>query len=181
MGQGTLRKEGKVNKPMILEHIETQAEAILKKAGINTLPVPVEEIAAKYQIRIRRAPHPAFSGMLIRKDGHALIGVSTSEPAVRQRFTVAHELGHFFLHTNKDAFVDYRDNMKGVVRTPREKEANMFAAALLMPRQVLLKDFRAIAKGGLSDDELTTLAKRYAVSEDAMRFRLMNLNFLSLK
>jgi Zn-dependent peptidase ImmA (M78 family) len=165
-------------RPMILEHIETQAEAILRKAGIGSLPVPVEEIAAKHQIRIRRAPHRDFSGMLIRKDGHALIGVSTSEPSVRQRFTIAHELGHFFLHTDKDAFVDYRDNMKGIVRTPREKEANMFAAALLMPRQILLKDFRAIAKDGLSDDELSSLAKKYVVSEDAMRFRLINLNFL---
>ena len=167
-------------RPMILEHIEAQAETILKKTGINTLPVPVEAIAAKYQIRIRRAPHPDFSGMLIRKDGLALIGVSTSEPLVRQRFTIAHELGHFFLHTDKDAFVDYRDNMKGIVRTAREKEANMFAAALLMPRHTLLKDFRSLAKDGFSDDELSLLAKKYSVSEDAMRFRLINLNFLSL-
>lgn len=181
MGPGIIHEEDEVTKAMILEHIESQAEAVLRKANIKSLPVPVEEIAAKYQIRIRKAPHANFSGMLIRKDGHALIGVSTSESPVRQRFTLAHELGHFFLHPNKDAFVDYRDNKKGVMRTPREKEANMFAAALLMPRQVLLKDFKTIAKGGFSDDELSTLARRYDVSEDAMRFRLMNLNILGLR
>lgn len=178
MGSRIVQKESEVITTMILEHIEAQAETVLKHVGFKGLPVPVDEIAAKYRIVIRRAPHGNFSGMLIRKDGHALIGVSSSESQVRQRFTIAHELGHFFLHRNKDAFVDYRDNKKGVMRTPREKEANMFAAALLMPRHVLLKDFRALAKTGFSDDELTTLAKQYDVSEDAMRFRLINLKSL---
>lgn len=164
---------------MILEQIELQAEGVLKKLNIKTLPIPVEEIAGKYQIKISRAPNSDFSGMLIRKDGRALIGVSNSESSVRQRFTIAHELGHFFLHPNKDAFIDYRDNKKDVMRTPRERQANMFAAALLMPRHILLKDFRAIAKEGFSEEELQTLAKRYDVSEDAMRFRLMNLNLVA--
>jgi len=56
----------------------------------------------------------------------------------------------------------------------------MFAAALLMPRKVLLRDFRAIAKYGFSDDELLDLARRYRVSEDAMRFRLINLRAIEL-
>lgn len=166
---------------MFLEHIEARAEEVLKKAGIKGVPVPVEEVAAKHQIRVRRAPHADFSGMLIRKDGHALIGVSTSESRVRQRFTIAHELGHFFLHPNKDAFVDFRDNKKGIMRTPREREANMFAAALLMPRTILLRDFKLIARNGFSEDDLPALAKRFSVSEDAMRFRLINLNVATAK
>lgn len=167
---------------MILDHIESQAEQVVTKANVKNLPVLVEDIAAKYQIRISRAPHTEFSGMLIRKDGHALIGVNSSEARVRQRFTIAHELGHFFLHPNKDAFVDYRDNRKGgVARSPREKQANMFAAALLMPRKLLLRDLRTAAEEGFSADDLDVLAKRYDVSEEAMRFRLINLNILSLR
>lgn len=161
---------------MILEHIEARAEEVLKKARIRNVPVPVEDIAGQFRLKIRRAPNRDFSGMLLRKTGYALIGINSSEPAVRQRFTIAHELGHYFLHTKKDAFVDYRDNKKGLMRTPREKQANMFAAALLMPRRLLAKDFKAIAKDGFSEDDLVTLAKRYDVSEDAMRFRLINLN-----
>lgn len=164
---------------MILEHIETRAEQVLKKAAVKILPVPVEEIAGRYQIKISRAPHDAFSGLLIRKDGHALIGVNSKEAPVRQRFTVAHELGHFFLHPEKDAFVDYRDNKKGAMRTPREKQANMFAAALLMPRTLLLKDCRALSREGLAEDDIVALARRYQVSDEAMRFRLMNLNVLA--
>jgi Zn-dependent peptidase ImmA (M78 family) len=52
----------------------------------------------------------------------------------------------------------------------------MFAAALLMPRKLLLRDFKRFAKDGYTDEITATLAKLYAVSEDAMRFRLMNLN-----
>jgi Zn-dependent peptidase ImmA (M78 family) len=165
---------------MVLEQIETRAEAILNKVRITSLPVPVEEVAQKFQIRISRAPHKNFSGMLIRKDGGALIGVNSDEAEVRQRFTIAHELGHFFLHPEQDAFVDYRDNKHGIMRTAREKQANMFAAALLMPRKLLIKDFRTITKNGFSDDELHELARRHDVSEDAMRFRLINLNVLAL-
>lgn len=165
--------------PMILETIESRAEQVLKKTGTKVLPIPVEQIAGRYQIRISRAPHEAFSGLLIRKDGHALIGVNSKEAPVRQRFTVAHELGHFFLHPEKDAFVDYRDNKKGAMRTPREKQANMFAAALLMPRTLLAKDCRALMREGFGDDDVVALARRYEVSDEAMRFRLINLHLIA--
>jgi len=166
---------------MIVERIEKRAMEVLRAASVKAIPVPVESVATKHQIWIRKAPHPSFSGMLIRKDGYALIGVNSREAPVRQRFTLAHELGHFFLHPQKDAFVDYRDNKRDVMRTPREKEANMFAAALLMPSEFLRKDFRSLAKMGLTEDELHALAKRYMVSDDAMRFRLINLNILATK
>jgi len=163
---------------MISENIELRAEQVLNHLNIKDTPVAVEEIASRAKIKISRAPSKDFSGLLIRKDGHALIGVNSDEAPVRQRFTIAHELGHFFLHPNKDAFVDYRnnkDNNKDPLITIKERQANMFAAALLMPRKYLTLDFKNIAKG-LSDDETNTiLAKRYEVSEDAMRFRLKNL------
>lgn len=164
---------------MILEKIELKAEEILNKVNIKSIPIQVEEIASRFNIKISRAPSKDFSGMLIRKDGHALIGVNDEEAPFRQRFTIAHELGHFFLHPRKDTFVDqvsYRDNKKDILRTPTERQANMFAAALLMPNSLLEKDFRSISKNGFTEDELQLLADKYQVSEDAMRFRLMNLN-----
>lgn len=163
---------------MIIEDIEKKAETVLKQAGLQDVPISVEDIAARHQIRISRAPNDSFSGLLLRKDGKALIGVNSAESATRQRFTIAHELGHFFLHRNKDAFVDFRDNVQGALRTPREREANMFAAALLMPRRKVLADVRSLAKHGVTEDEVGTLAGRYAVSEDAMRFRLINLKMV---
>jgi Zn-dependent peptidase ImmA (M78 family) len=161
---------------MIIEIIENKAEELLNKLNAKSIPVQVEEIANKLQIKISRAPHKDFSGLLIRKDGYSLIGINNSEAPVRQRFTIAHELGHFFIHPRKDTFVDYRNN-KNTVRTPVEKQADMFAAALLMPRTLLERDFKAL-KRGVDESDLLTLANKYQVSEDAMKFRLLNLNFL---
>ena len=97
---------------MILEKIEEKAKETLNAFGVKTVPVPIEEIASKLDIKISRGPNKDFSGLLIRKDGSALIGVNNSEAPVRQRFTIAHELGHFFLHPTKDTFIEYRDNKK---------------------------------------------------------------------
>ncbi len=163
---------------MILEKIETTAEDILAKLKVSTIPVPVEEIAGKLNIKIGREPSNDFSGLLIRKDGKSLIGINSTESHVRQRFTIAHELGHFFLHPQKDTFVDYRDNQKDVMRTPRERQANMFAAALLMPRSLIFKDVKILSKEGIHDMEIQKLAEKYEVSEEAMKYRLMNLNLL---
>lgn len=160
----------------IFEKIEQITTETLKKFGISEIPIPIEEIASKLDIKISREPSNDFSGILIRKDGKALIGVNSNEVPVRQRFTIAHELGHFFLHQQKDTFVDYRDNKKDVMRTPREKEANMFAAALLMPKEPLIKELKNVAKNGFSEEELKLLAEKFDVSLDSMKIRLMQLH-----
>jgi Zn-dependent peptidase ImmA (M78 family) len=165
---------------MIIEKIESIAEELLARFDIKQIPIPIEELARSLDIRVSRAPSKDFSGLLIRKDGHALIGVNSAEAPVRQRFTIAHELGHFILHPQQDAFVDFRkDRTAKEVKPPRERHADMFAAALLMPRKILLRDFRRLAKDGYTDGMTAKLATQYAVSEDAMRFRLMNLNSLA--
>ena len=162
---------------MLLETIELAAEQLLVKLAIREIPTPIEDVARSLDIRISRAPSADFSGLLIRKYGRALIGVNSSEAPVRQRFTIAHEIGHFILHPQQDAFVDFRKGkQQGETQLPRERHADMFAAALLMPRKNLLRDFRRLAKDGYTDEITETLAKQYAVSVDAMRFRLMNLN-----
>lgn len=163
---------------MILSRIEKIAEEILNQMKLNVVPVPVEEVATKLQIKIGREPSEDFSGILIRKDGKALIGVNSTESHVRQRFTIAHELGHFILHPKKEAFVDYRDNQKDIMRTPREKQANAFAAALLMPRSKLMKDVKNKFKSGIYEDDLAELADEYEVSTEAMKYRLLNLNLI---
>ncbi len=161
---------------MFQKKIEVIAEDILASQNIQEGPVPVELIAGQNNIQISRAPNKDFSGLLIRKEGNSLIGVNNSESPKRQRFTIAHELGHYFLHPSKSAFVDYRDNQKNIKRGIKEIQANMFAAALLMPKAFLEKDYKEISKTGLLEEEdLKFLADKYQVSEDAMKIRLINL------
>jgi Zn-dependent peptidase ImmA (M78 family) len=165
---------------MINEKIEREAERLLSQLDMTAVPTPIEDVADLLGLRISRAPSVEFSGLLLRKDGMALIGVNSSEAPARQRFTIAHEIGHFILHPQKDAFVDFRKTLSsGDARDPRERQADMFAAAILMPRRALLKDFRKLA-GDVDRASITkTLSRRYSVSEEAMRFRLINLNALT--
>lgn len=161
--------------------IEEETEKILVDFGINSVPVNIVEVAKKADVLIKRAPSKKFSGLLYRKGNIAFMAISNSEPLVRQRFTIAHELGHFFMHPNKDTFIKFRDNKKNISRGIREIHANQFAAALLMPRKFIEKDVKNFKDIGLTSEEIKFLAKKYQVSEEAMNFRLINLNLLATK
>ncbi len=165
----------------IIQRIENKADELLQSLAIESIPVPVEDIAKKCNIRISRAPSEEFSGLLIRKKGEALIGLNSKEAVTRQRFTIAHELGHLFLHHTQKAFVDYlehRNPSDKPLRNIKEKEADRYAAAILMPKTNMEKDFRKIVKGDFSTKHLKVLAKKYGVSEQAMNFRLINLKLI---
>lgn len=167
---------------MILDKIEVRAQEILDNLGIKILPIPVEDIADKQKIKISRAPSKDFSGILIRKDEHALIGINNSEAPVRQRFSIAHELGHFFLHPKNDTFVDHRKELnKYDTKSFKEVEADHFAAALLMPKKFLEEDVNKLGCKFISEKEIKILSHKYEVSDEAMTYRLINLHLFAKK
>ncbi len=95
----------------------------------------------------------------------------------RQRFTCAHELGHYVRRTSAGDldydFVDRRDELASVGRDPEEIYANQFAASLLMPEDLVTEEWR----NGLAP---VRLALKFGVSEDAMNYRLRNLTLTRL-
>ena len=129
-----------------------------------------------------------MSGVLDIANGVANIGYNPSESKVRQRYTLAHELGHFVLHYNDNkTFVDnekfyqfkmFRSGKLNLSNSELEceREANAFAAALLMPQTLLNKELEAYEGFDLSDSTMITeLAKKFEVSTQAMSFRIFNL------
>src|SRR5215204_1141419 len=115
------------------------AEECLTKFGCG-IPVDVDGIARAHGIEILAEDlEDEISGMLIIRGQKATIGVNRWHHPHRQRFTVAHELGHYLLH--RDAlhlFVDaspvfYRRSGSAPADKIQERQANEFAAALLMP------------------------------------------------
>lgn len=160
---------------MTKKEIEIKVEEVLSSCGISSVPVPIEEVARRENILLKRTGSNDFSGVLLRKSGVSFIALNSKESSVRQRFTLAHELGHYFLHPSKNTFIEFRDNKKNIVRGAKEVEANKFAAALLMPRKLIQQDIASFAATEISSEHITFLAKRYQVSEEAMTYRLMNL------
>lgn len=166
--------------------IERRAEELLTDLGERLPPVPVEAIAVERGIEIQRRPgSPDISGLLYREDGRVVIGLNDDDGFVRQRFTIAHELGHFFLHEGNEVIHIDRD-LRVNLRTREshggeEREANWFAAALLMPRELVRRVATEISEGRRQSDEtlIGALAERFEVSRQAMGYRLLNLGLLS--
>jgi Zn-dependent peptidase ImmA (M78 family)/transcriptional regulator with XRE-family HTH domain len=93
----------------------------------------------------------------------ALIGYFAGGPGDRQRFTIAHELGHLVLHTRRQFIAD------------PESEANRFAGALLVPAHRMDE---AMARGDLTLRDFAKLKARWGVSIQALIMRGSHLGFI---
>jgi Zn-dependent peptidase ImmA (M78 family)/transcriptional regulator with XRE-family HTH domain len=119
---------------------------------------------------------PDVDGLAVGGHDVQLILASTSSVPWRQRFTIAHELGHLLsqddhgLHLDEDIFAaEHR-------RRPSEQGANAFAAALLMPTDLLRQ---AVGSTGLTDESFAALACRLRVSPSALAVRLSQLRLVA--
>jgi len=146
------------------------ARKILHDTKMMMMPVPVEEIAKHYgfQIKFLDQPPDKFSGILLR-DKKA-IGINKHHHPVRQRFSLGHELGHYFLD-HPDASEEIPDEDGIEKRKLYETEADEFAAELLMPRELL--------KAALNEGaDVETLRTKFQVSRDVVAIQLMKHGFL---
>jgi len=147
--------------------------------GIENPPVDPRDICRKFAIDLFPVElDDDISGMLKKSDGKGAIYVNKNHHPNRQRFTIAHELGHYFLdHINGvhvDKKVIYRDANSGKAEFADEISANRFAAELLMPKDFISQHLEKI--GDYFDDDLIeTLATDFLVSATAMSLRLQNL------
>lgn len=165
--------------------LEAKAADLLEKCRVAKPPIPVERIARSVGAYVAFEPFEGeLSGMLYRDpNGANVIVVNSLTAKTRQRFTVAHEVGHLLLHTSalqvdRPISVRFRDERSSLAVDLDEITANQFAAALLMPRDWVLADADRLLNRtpALSDEAVVgELAERYAVSRQAMEFRLTNL------
>jgi Zn-dependent peptidase ImmA (M78 family) len=160
------------------------AEAVLKACGITRRPVPLDRILEHYSIqKVRLEASADIFGAIVRRGKKVSIAVNPSQHPNRQRFTLAHELGHYFCHNADDMeYVDgdfrisWRNNASSAGVDWKEIEANRFAAELLMPERLLRKDVDKHSV--INRDVVQLLASLYGVSRLAMQFRLINLGLL---
>jgi Zn-dependent peptidase ImmA (M78 family) len=72
-----------------------------------------------------------------------------------------------------------RDSLSAQGTDPREKEANLFAAELLMPAHFIARDLPALTRTAASEEKVVEeMAEHYAVSEQAMGIRLSYLGYI---
>lgn len=164
---------------------EREAERIVKEYGINRAPVNAIGVANHLGYSVVAA-NLKISGRLILRNGQVQIEVNAYDPPNRRRFTIAHELGHLVLmHTtgfpdlvipetiderridNREIQLAARQDHDGI-RPVAEAEADRFAAALLMPSDLVREMFSP-------HYNVKALARTFEVSEQAMDIRLKQL------
>jgi Zn-dependent peptidase ImmA (M78 family) len=161
--------------------------ALLAENRITEAPVPVSQIAKAKGARIFvDALDGDLSGFLYRDKDQAVIGVNTSHSPARQKFTIAHELGHLLLHDQEQLHVDHgfrvrlRSDLSSQGTDEAEQEANFFAASLLMPKEFIERDLadKEFVEIFDDDDFLPGLARKYGVSTQALAIRLKTLGYI---
>jgi Zn-dependent peptidase ImmA (M78 family) len=157
-----------------------EAQKTLDAAWANEgYPVDPVAIARRLGVKVFTAQIPdEVSGMLRKEPNQAPeIYLDTDDPHVRQRFTCAHEIGHYVRHARADdgsiAFVDYRGPRARTGTDPDEVFANEFAAALLMP----VAEVKRLFTLGMRELEMS---QWFRVSVETAKWRLVNLGLINV-
>lgn len=138
--------------------------------GVPLVPIDLSKILQKYGLKAynKNFSEPEISGALDR--AKKVIYLDATDPYTRKLFTLAHELGHYFLHDTLTHDIMYREKSRHG-RTVQEKEADEFAAELLMP-EATIRLYWTVA------ESIQQLAEIFSVSYLAMEHRLRNLGFI---
>lgn len=157
--------------------VKEMANRVLAECRITEPPVDLKrivEVKGYVYMEVDTFPNDV-SALFIAKDGKNYALVNAKHHPNRRRFSLAHELGHIILqHSVADleevSTIDTPPESKNdsIPKDAREKEADMFASALLMPLEMLRKEH---AKKGA---DIETLANTFAVSQQAMKIAVMN-------
>jgi len=112
-----------------------------------------------------------IAGCCWRDEDRVLLWVNGTQADVRQRFTLAHELGHVRCGHDASIAVDSFETISGRTTDAREIQANAFAAELLAPSDGV----RSALDGDPSLDDVVLLAARFGISTIAALYRLNTL------
>lgn len=150
---------------------ELQANRLLAAAGIREPSVPDSVVTDLPRISVERASRIPVSGSVCWSKGLWVIALNRHEPAVRQRFSLAHELKHVLdAPFGDDLYPEWRGLGAG---ERAEQVANHFAACLLMPKAWVRRSY---FDHGVTS--LPRIASRFEVSQTAMRYRLESLGMV---
>jgi Zn-dependent peptidase ImmA (M78 family) len=162
-----------VNMRPTKEEAVLQAEKLLETTWGKKFPVDPVKIARDLGIDVLEIElEPGIAGAILKQSGQdPMIFLNENDSPNRQRFTAAHELGHYVMHANEpDAFdyIDNRSSFEADESNMPEAFADTFASALLMPAD----EVRRLRREHYTP---TQIAAYFGVSQDAAYFRLTSL------
>ncbi|MFA6677402.1 MAG: ImmA/IrrE family metallo-endopeptidase [Bacteroidales bacterium] len=168
-------------KKMLLEAAENLAIKFRSENGISlTEPINMKTILRKNNIlTIYRPLSVNYSGLSLKsKDDDRFMLINSNTPRGRQHFTIAHELYHLYFDENPSPHIATEKNTSDSVT---EKNADMFASSLLMPKEGVLKyiSTKDIINKDVNISSVLRLEQYFSVSRLAMLLRLRKIGLLS--
>jgi Zn-dependent peptidase ImmA (M78 family) len=150
--------------------------------GGEELPVPVESIAEDLLGLAVEARELDVSGMLLPAERRIL--VNADEPETRRRFTIAHELGHWICQcvgATSPQPVYCRAEQIGIHPEAKvlEREANIFAAELLLPAEPIRRLWEETASTTSVPEVIDKIAERHGVSPTAAWWRAYSFGLVA--
>lgn len=155
------------------ERLAASALGQLAGVSLDDLPAAIETV---FGIDVAVLDlGPKFDGLSVSAAAGELILLARGVPPWRQRFTLAHELGHLLAGDDQGLHVDEDIRDRDRQRMPTERRANAFAAAFLMPEPVLRS---AVGSAGLSLEGFAALVCELRVSPSALAYRLLTFRLV---
>jgi Zn-dependent peptidase ImmA (M78 family) len=151
-----------------LKNEEQKAKELLETIGVqDQIPIRIGDICDYLGLQVKKlsddfANKNNLAGAFVHDT--KTIFVADASNIGRMRFTVAHEIAHAILHP-KESAVDYRNGGSD----PKEREADSFAAYLLMPTPYFTEAWKAYGKN------ISEIADYFKVSLQAVKIRAEKL------
>ncbi|MEO6728520.1 MAG: ImmA/IrrE family metallo-endopeptidase [Candidatus Dojkabacteria bacterium] len=167
-----------IDKPRIKLSIQKASE-IIQELEIKSPPIVLKDILEHLKLIYNLDFNCCglelsndFSGFYRNENGLIIIGYNNSHHEHKQRFTVAHEFGHFILD-HRIIMGELTQRIRLNSKIKEEVEANAFASELLMPSHLIRKEIIQ------SKDDILRLANKYKVSKEAMEWRIFDDPFIT--
>ncbi len=158
-----------------MRHMQEILQDLTDKQLLSHYPIDLRAIADTYDIEVEYKWMGNIAGKIFKNDnkGRYTIYVSVLHPEEIKRFTLAHELAHFFLHKEHigDGIEDdtlYRSGLSNKI----EIEANRLASDIIMPAETIKKALDTYENIRGQDKIVKRLADDFKVSVPAMKVRI---------
>ena len=168
--------------------IEKKAQELLDLHELNQVPVNLYELCDRLNITVSNVKFKEYKDDYImgaikkESNDNIKIYINKNDSINRKRFTMAHEIGHYTLgHLGEHRQLMTLARRDGYnTDNIYERQANQFAAALLMDKNKLEKEYKELKELRVSSSTtVSILARIFSVSEQAMTFRLINLGLIN--
>lgn len=150
MYKAAIKKAKQINKKYLLPP-QLLIGQVCKDEGLDIIMMPLKRM----------------SGMLVEVGSEYYIAYNAKMPPGRRLFTVAHELGHYFLHRGDQSVFLCQQAFEYTSSMP-EQEANAFAAELLMPYEKMVEFIQ-------NQISIRMISRKLGVSEEAARYRIKSI------